>query len=539
MCRSVGKVSDASCAAIRSIQDSLTSAPHHHSGVSTKCLHFTNHTSSSALPTMPPKRVLIVGAGAAGMSCAHLLSQHPEKFHVTLIESTSYCGGQAFSVPISESLHGASWLNQGVQGGSPVFRHTLHLMSALGFPASPVKLQVSFGKNESFWSNAVPATSLLSRHQSEIRRFSWVVKVVPWLFTLIPVAALLRSFGFSTEFVQLLILPSIALFLGTGNATPQVPGVIMALLFTSKTVGMWAPVDSQRLVATEPDMVVFPELSAFYHRWEEKLRRQGVEIRLSTMLSSVDERSSKGVKVTLSGPHGETMEERYDEMVLCVLADTAKRVLGSSATWLERRVLGATKWSDDVTVTHYDREYMDSFYTLAAASTESPAKEFNPMYFVRPAPEDPSKIELSFDCSNYQAQFRNISPDKTHVYQSIFLNEARDSELWTKGKIDREKVIREKWWHQLCHAWTHYVFVVPWLWLVNWRARRTLFAGSWTLVNCHEVAVISGMAAAFRLGADYPQEMRDDRVGWNAFWGYCLLVHGMWVKGGPWLRKGK
>jgi predicted NAD/FAD-binding protein len=79
------------------------------------------------------KRVLVVGAGAAGtkyssvssavieaghvgMSCAELLSQHPEKFDVTLLEAQAYCGGQAFSIPIDKEKYGASWLNQGVQG---------------------------------------------------------------------------------------------------------------------------------------------------------------------------------------------------------------------------------------------------------------------------------------------------------------------------------------------------------------------------------------------------------------------------------------
>lgn len=62
------------------------------------------------------KRVLIVGAGAAGMSCADSLAEHRDRFDVTLVEAQDYCGGQMFSIPIDEKKHGASWLNQGVQG---------------------------------------------------------------------------------------------------------------------------------------------------------------------------------------------------------------------------------------------------------------------------------------------------------------------------------------------------------------------------------------------------------------------------------------
>lgn len=74
-----------------------------------------------------PKRVLVVGAGAAGMSCAEQLSHHPDKFDVTLVEAQDYCGGQAFSIDIDEKQFGASWMNQGVQGC------VLNFMAAEGY----------------------------------------------------------------------------------------------------------------------------------------------------------------------------------------------------------------------------------------------------------------------------------------------------------------------------------------------------------------------------------------------------------------------
>jgi len=52
-----------------------------------------------------------------GMSCAHHLAQHPEKFDVTVVDAVNFCGGQAYSIPIDKKRYGAGWLNQGVQGG--------------------------------------------------------------------------------------------------------------------------------------------------------------------------------------------------------------------------------------------------------------------------------------------------------------------------------------------------------------------------------------------------------------------------------------
>lgn len=82
-----------------------------------------------------------------GMSCAHHLSEHPEKFDVTLIDAVDYCGGQAFSIPINKEKHGASWLNQGVQGGSNIFHHTMTMFARQGHHADPVKLQVRDDSN--------------------------------------------------------------------------------------------------------------------------------------------------------------------------------------------------------------------------------------------------------------------------------------------------------------------------------------------------------------------------------------------------------
>ena len=81
----------------------------------------------------------------------------------------------------------------------------------------------------------------------------------------------------------------------------------------------------------------------------------------------------------------------------------------------------------------------------------------------------------------------------------------------------------------MCHSYTHYLFVVPLMFLLNGK-RRTTYAGSWTLVNAHELAVVSCVAAAYTLGADYPAELREDKFAVLCFKLYLLLVHWRWFK---------
>jgi hypothetical protein len=261
------------------------------------------------------------------MSCAHQLAEHPEKFEITLVEAVGYCGGQAFSINIDKEKFGAPWLNQGVQGGSYIYHHTMTMFARMGFKANPVELQVSFGKDETFWTNVFP-TKLLADHQKEIGKFNTMLKIVRKLevfLGILPIWLIMKMFRFSALFTNTVALPMIALFLGTGNYTPQVPTMILERLVTSPTYGMWYPGDQQSVASNKPLMVVFPNLSDFYGAWQNNLEERGVRVRLNTEVTKVLKRDSKGVVVgvvskTNDGkPAGEEVKEEYDEIVLCIL----------------------------------------------------------------------------------------------------------------------------------------------------------------------------------------------------------------------------
>ncbi|RSH89643.1 hypothetical protein EHS25_002194 [Saitozyma podzolica] len=493
------------------------------------------------------KRVLVVGAGAAGMSCADGLARHPDKFDVTIIDAMGYCGGQAFSIPIDENRYGSKWMNQGVQGGSYIYQHTFHHFGKLGFEAKPVDLQVSFGKGDKFWTNLFP-TQLVAKHSSDIKRFETAIR---WmrrlqvLFALVPIKVSLKLWGLSED---------LALFLGTGNATPDLPTAMMERLYTSPTYGMWYPVDPKSLSSNLPPMVVFPESTDFYTKWQKSLEERNVKVRLNTELTTVITRKPT-VRVLLR-PRRETedkhnpnladqdlpeTEEEFDEIVFCVLADTAKRVLGKQARGTEKWVLGNTTWSDDVTVTHSDIDYIKKWYTIEfdkeqavsklgerdeTARVQKGEKEFKPMYLIKETPKDPRKLEMCFDCSAFQYQLDKDKPLEDHVFQTIYLNKKHE-DTWSKDEIKKDKIIREDWWHQLCHTWKHYAFVVPFVWALNRNSKNTTYAAAWTLVNAHEVAIISGQAAAYKLGADYPQELYHNDFARKSFKAYLFLMHGL------------
>lgn len=72
--------------------------------------------------------------------------QHPDRFAVTVVEREDVAGGQATSIAIDKERFGAAWLNDGVQGGSPIFHHTFHYFRAMGHAPQACGLQISFGR---------------------------------------------------------------------------------------------------------------------------------------------------------------------------------------------------------------------------------------------------------------------------------------------------------------------------------------------------------------------------------------------------------
>lgn len=91
-------------------------------------------------------------------------------------------------------------------------------------------------------------------------------------------------------------------------------------------------------------------------------------------------------------------------------------------------------------------------------------------------------------------------------------------------------LVRVDEFHQVRHDYKHFFRCVPFLSLLQSHERHTHFAGAWALVNAHETAVISGLAAAYALGAGYPEELAQDDFATKCFQGYLSICYRKWGK---------
>ena len=191
---------------------------------------------------------------------------------------------------------------------------------------------------------------MLKKHAKEVKRFYKMIKVTRWfevLFALIPIKYLVKLWGFTDEFANVVALPMVALFLGTGNYAPEVPSMVLERLCTSPTYGMWYPPDKTSVASNLPPMVVFPNFSDFYETWRQNLVKKGVNIRLSTEVTRVTKRDKTGVTVK-------------------VIARTrAKDGHNQDSAWVPNNVEGSQQDADKVETT----EEYDEIVLAARSST--------------------------------------------------------------------------------------------------------------------------------------------------------------------------
>lgn len=225
------------------------------------------------------------------------------------------------------------------------------------------------------------------------------------------------------------------------------------------------------------------------------------------------QRSAGGVTVTdASGA-----SKQYDEVVFACGAEEARRLLGSGASRLEAALLPRVTYFNDLIVTHRDEAYMERHYEFVPQQRD--------MYFVRTDPNDKQRIEMSFNLTMYQPHLQGSPP----IYQSIFLDDSH-SGGWTVGAIDKAKVLKTRMTRQFAHTWKHFATWVPFVQFLQGR-RHTWFAGGYTLFNTHEIATMSGLAVADRLGAPYP--FAHDKLAEQQFDSFMKVAHGLFVRRAP------
>jgi predicted NAD/FAD-binding protein len=447
----------------------------------------------------------------AGLAAAWSLSRFPERYEVELWEALPEIGGVASTCTIGKDGTELE-INDQVQGGAPSYRNNLLLLNQVGVETHPVDFKISFGTGENAWSNHGEPSELVGRLQPEIARFGNVLRWVnrlEFIFAFIPIDSVLKWWGFSDDFRHRMCFPLTALFFGTGNKQNIVSAAVVARVFLDPQLRLFE-YSPERLLNEVPRMFAFPKLQQAYEALLAAM--PSVVVRTSTPVERIERNG--GTTRLHSSALSDSGYKDFDEIILCCGAEQALRMLGDGASWLERRLLGNVRYFNDLIVTHEDEEYMKKHYTFHPT---------NDMYFVRTDPERPQIIEMSFNLSAYQPHLEKAG---RAVYQTIYLDDNLKKH-WTVSEIDQSKILKERTTRQFSHSWSHFAFWVPFVRFLQGR-QNTWYAGAYTLFNTHEIAVMSGLAAADRLGAAYP--FSADPLAAAQYDTYFKMAHGLFTR---------
>ncbi len=471
----------------------------------------------TSVRVMKKSKVCIVGAGVAGISAAWSLSRYPEKYEVTVCEKASQAGGVATTKQVEVQPGVFCDINDGVQGGSSSYRNSVLLHREVGYEPSPVHMRVSFGQQTHAWTNYLSAESNgieIQRLESEIRRFGWYLKLISWLeplFVFIPIWLTTRLFCLSSRFTNMMLYPLTALFFGTGNQTPHVSSALIARVFLDPDFKLF-DYNSQRLLASQADMFAFDKLGDIY----QAITDQCVQLSNGQTKFYFDQPVTK-IQSRDVYIDSDQLLGTFDQIIFACDAETVLKILDKPSR-IQQAVLGNVRYFDDVTYTHTDLDYMNAHYTVHLDLDQ---------YFIHTNLDDPSRpLEMSFNLSNYQPHLIALKRQKyprLNIFQTIFLNKLK-SDKWTVDRIDKNKILFEHWWRQLAHVWQHFLFTVPLVRFIQEENEHLLFAGAYTMFNTHEIACVSGLAAAHQLGALYPFEK--DSLAVKQFDLYMNCVYG-------------
>jgi uncharacterized protein len=296
---------------------------------------------------MPP-RVAIVGAGIAGLTCAHLL--HP-RHEITVFEAGDRPGGHTRTIDV-ETDNGLHRVDTGFivynDRNYPGFERLLERLRVETQPSN-MSFSVSDGRGE-FEYNGASANGLFARRSSLVRpSFHRMVRDLlrfnreaPALIGLNGSGPTLLDFldegGYSREFVDRLIVPQAS---AVWSADPRdlrsFPAALLAEFFDNH--GMFGFTGRPRW------RTVVGGSSRYVERLTAPMRDR---LRLSTPVARI-ERFPDRVEVTPArgGP------ERFDQVIVAAHSDQALAMLADPSP-AEAELLGAIPYQPNDVVLHSD-----------------------------------------------------------------------------------------------------------------------------------------------------------------------------------------
>ncbi len=445
-----------------------------------------------------PRRIAIVGGGVSGLGAAWTLNHHPDRFDFRLFEAQDRVGGNAVTADMLQDDGGSIPFDISVTALIPsVYHHILLLMERFGIELVDTRFNYSVRYRGRIYAHDFDS-DVREDLQLEIARFQRVLRRLHWFsplthsrskfvnafnpFNYISMGTILNLAGLSGDFRYMILKPMFVNFLMATNVF-DMPAALFARYLEFFDIESATPMQTW----DQGTRRIYQNLAAGFRD----------KIYLNRPVRKVYRESSC---VVVEDERGE--RETFDEVIFACNANQTLMIL-DKPTMLERYVLTSVRYESELhnhAIVHSDASIIPDNEVKALETRSTHVEQYGAR---------PDNYEITYIMHNQQPWANRSDKPCLVTYNPI-------------TPIDGQKIVARRWFQHIVHDVRHVTWLVP-LFRFMQGKRRTWHCGAHTLINSQETCLVSGIAAARQLGADYPF---DDPEARRAFNHYGKILHG-------------
>lgn len=444
------------------------------------------------------RRIAIIGGGISGLGAAWALNQHPDQFEFQLFEAQDRIGGNAVTADMPQQDGSKIPFDISVTACIPsVYHHMLELLDKFGIDLVKTRFSYSVryrGRLYAHDFNSVVREDLqveiakFQRLLKRLHRIGWLTKAQSKFlnmlnpFNYISMGTLLNWTGFSGDFRVQVLKPMFVNFLMATNVF-DMPAALFARYLEFFNIESATPMHTW----DQGTRHIYEHLSAGF---QDKIHLNRPIRKVYRRESEIIVEDEKGVQTT------------FDDAIFACNANQTLIIL-DKPTWLERYILSSIRYESELhnhAVVHSDASVLP-VNDVKALTTRSNHIE---QYGIRP-----DNYEITYIMHNQQPWAGASDKPCLVTYNA-------------NSHIDPNKVVGRWWFQHVVHDVRQMAWLVPLFRFIQGK-RRTWHCGAHTLINSQETCLVTGLAIARQMGADYPFNDPQTRRVFNYYGG---ILHG-------------
>ena len=434
----------------------------------------------------------------SGLGAAWALHHHPDRFDFRLFEARERIGGNAVTVDMPQDDGGSIPFDISVTACIPsVYQHILLLMERFGIDLVDTRFSYSVKYGDGVYAHDFDS-DIRDQLQSEILKFQRLLRCLHRFgrltrsrskllnalnpFNYVRMGTVLNLGGLSGDFRYKILKPMFINFVLATNIF-DMPAALFARYLEFFDIETATPMQTW----DQGTRRIYENLSAGFRD----------RIYLNRPVRTVYRQASR---VVLEDDEG--VRETFDEVIFACNADQTLEIL-DEPTFLERYILSSIRYDNEIhhlAIVHSDASVLPDNEVKPLSTRSNHIEQYG---------AKPDNYEITYIMHNQQPWANGSDKPCLVTYNPV-------------SPIDERKILEKRSFRHIVHDVRHVALLVNLFRFIQGR-RRTWHCGAHTLVNSQETCLVTGLAAARQLGADYPF---DDPAARRWFNYYGSILYG-------------